>query len=216
MDAIGGRDFAASDCPPVPITCRRWSSPLVRYWVYRICAPRNSLNGFEKLRNSSMNTLAIGFGVRFRSVTTWTGRASVGRTTGNTFIRNRCAPKCSVEPGRMVRKRPVSTSRVRIAMEFDTTCGVGKPTPAARKLSSMIGQIRLSASGKTQGSSTSAASSMMRQRANDCLFQPPRTCGLQTEGRRLGLHQMRSKCVLSPDRVCVRAAVRTVLVCHFR
>jgi hypothetical protein len=39
-----------------------------RYWAYRICAPRNSLNGFEKLRNSSMNTLAIGFGVRFRSV----------------------------------------------------------------------------------------------------------------------------------------------------
>jgi hypothetical protein len=67
-----------------------------------------------------MKSLAIAFGVRFFRVMSSLGGAFIDNVTGNILTRSHLAPKCSVEPGRKVRNRPVSTKRVRAAMESET------------------------------------------------------------------------------------------------
>ena len=100
-----------------------------------------------------MKILAIAFGVRFFRVMISVGGAFIDKLTGNTLTRSRPAPKYSVEPGRKVRNRPISTSLVRTAVESETTCGVGGTMPAERKPSAINALATLSNSGNAQGSS---------------------------------------------------------------
>src|SRR5580704_14292753 len=69
-------------------------------------------SGFAKVCNSSMKSLAIAFGVRFFRVKISVGGAFMDNRNGQIWTRSYLAPKCSVEPGRKVRNRPISTRRV--------------------------------------------------------------------------------------------------------
>ena len=111
-----------------------------------------------------MKSLAIAFGVRFFRVMISVGGAFMDNLTGNVFTRSQLAPKCNVEPGRKVRNCPISTKRVRTAVELDTTCGVGGVMPAARNPSAINALATLSNSGMAQGSPRRSLRSTLRRR----------------------------------------------------
>jgi len=131
-----------------------------RHYETRIEA-RLFLSGVATLCNSATNSLAIAFGVRFLRVTTSVGGAFMDSLTGNILIRSRPAPKWSVEPGRNVRNRPISTKRVRTVVESEITCGVGVLRPAERNPSSISLLATLSGSGIAQGSSKRSLRSIL-------------------------------------------------------
>ena len=112
-----------------------------------------------------MNVSATGLNVRCLNVTISIGCDCIGSLTGKALTGSRLAPKCSIEPGSIVRNALVTTSRMRTVRELETTRAFNGGKPIERNPSAMRDPGGVSGSGKAQGASNSSARSIFRRRA---------------------------------------------------
>src|ERR1700704_3401984 len=97
-----------------------------------------------------------------------------GNSTGKGVSEGYLPRRANAAPGRMVRKRPVARSRLRILWDSARTVERGGFSPFARKASEAKIAAALSCDGNVQGSSINWASLRRRRRVNG-LFAPAAT-----------------------------------------